>query len=92
MQKQRKRPSVRPPSELAVAPLVVELRKSDGGATVFISGVVSIGELSERFISLATHSGRVGVHGDALSLTAFANKTVEVKGKIEGVDLGYAGN
>lgn len=92
MQRQRKGEHPRTPFELGSAPLVVELRKSDGGAELLISGVVSIGELSERFISLATHRGRVGVRGGDLLLTAFANKTVEIRGKIEGVDLGYGRN
>ena len=91
MQKQRKR-SARPPSDVIPSPLVLEIRKSEGGAAASVCGVVSIGELSDRFISLATHSGRVGVRGTSLTLTAFANRTVEVKGKIEGVDLGYGGN
>ena len=90
MQKQRKRAV--PPADVLPAPLVMEIRKADGGAVASVSGVVSIGELSDRFISLATHSGRVGVYGASLTLTAFANRTVEVKGKIEGVDLGYGGN
>ena len=88
MQKQRKRVA-RPPADIVPSPLVLEVRKSDGGATASVSGVISIGELSERFISLATHGGRVGVRGGSLTLTAFANRTVVVKGRIEGVDLGY---
>ena len=92
MQKQKRRLLPPIPSELAPSPLVLELRKQDGSGTVLIYGVVSIGELSERFILLATHGGRVGVRGSSLALTAFANRTVEVKGKIEGVDLGYGGS
>lgn len=91
MQKPRKRASSLPP-ELFPAPLVLEIRKSDGGAVASVCGVVSIVELSDRFIALATHSGRVGVRGTLLTLTAFANHNVEVRGKIVGVDLGYAGN
>lgn len=91
MQKQRKR-TPRPPADMVPAPLVLEVRKCEGGAVASVTGVVSIGELSDRFISLATHSGRVGVRGTSLTLTAFANRTVEVKGRVEGVDLGYGGN
>lgn len=91
MQKQKRRAQPRPPAELAPTPLVLELRRSEGGSAVSVCGVVSIGELSERFISLKTHGGRVGVRGTALSLTAFSNRTVEVRGMIEGVDLGYGG-
>lgn len=91
MQKQRKR-GARPPADMLPSPLVLEIRKSDGGAIASVTGVVSIGELSDRFILLATHSGRVGVRGSSLTLTAFANRTVEVKGRIEGVDFGYGAN
>ena len=86
MQKARKR-SLHGPSDILPSPLVLELRKSDGSAVATVCGVISIGELSERLIILATHSGRVSVRGAGLNLTAFANRTVEVKGRIEGVDL-----
>ena len=91
MQRQRKR-TPRPPIDIIPSPLVREVKKCEGGAVASVTGVVSIGELSDRFILLATHGGRVGVRGTALTLTAFANRTVEVKGKVEGVDLGYGGN
>jgi hypothetical protein len=91
MQKLKKR-SPTPPHDVLPSPLVLEIKKCEGGAVASVTGVVSIGELSDRFISLATHSGRVGVRGTALTLTAFANRTVEVKGRVEGVDLGYGGN
>ena len=88
-QKQPRRPSRA--SAILPMPTVLELSKSESGSVVSVCGVVSIGELSDRLISLATHGGRVTVRGSYLALTAFADRTVEVHGKIEGVDLGYGG-
>ncbi len=72
-------------------PLVVEIRKTSTGAVLSAVGVVSVTEVSGESVALASHSGRLSIKGSDLILSVFENKSIEVKGKIEGVEMGYAG-
>ena len=92
MQKSKERGRRIKSFSVAPWPTVLELSRSESGGALSVIGVISIGELSDGLVSLATHGGRVTVRGSSLTLTAFANRTVEVRGKIEGVDLGYGGS
>ena len=76
-----------PPSTLA--PAVLEIRKTSSGAELSVFGVVGVTELTDEVISLASHSGRVDIRGSKLVLSVFENKSVEIYGKIDGVELGY---
>lgn len=77
---------------LIAPPLLAEIRKAKGTASITISGIVSITDLSREEISLATHAGRVVLSGNSLTLAIFEGGVVEVSGRIEGVSLGYAKN
>ncbi len=77
---------------LIAPPLLAEIRKGKGVASVTISGIVSITDLTSEEISLATHAGRVVIRGNSLTLVIFEGGVVEINGKIEGVSLGYAKN
>ena len=72
------------------SPLVIEIKKSSSGAVLSAVGVVSVTELSRESVSLASHSGRLSIKGAELVLSVFENKTVEVSGRIEGVEMLYA--
>lgn len=87
-QKKRNR-TPHPPRTLTPAALAAEIRKSGRGAVIAISGVMNITELTDERISLSAHSGRVEIRGVSLSLSVFENRTVEISGKIEGVEFGY---
>ena len=73
-------------------PLLAELRKARNTASITISGIISITELSKTAVSLATHTGRVILKGEALSLIIFEGGVVTVNGKIAEVSFGYAKN
>lgn len=89
MQREKKSSSSRVPGEIAPAPLAIEIRKGNKGAACAISGVINITELSPESVTVLSHSGRVGVRGSELRLTVFSGRTVEISGKIVGVELGY---
>ena len=69
---------------------LAEIRKTARGAVMTVSGVVSLTEVSDLRISLASHSGRISVVGSSLLISVFEGRTVEICGKIEGVELLYA--
>lgn len=75
---------------LVAPPLLAEIRKAKNSASITMSGIVSITDLSDTEISLATHAGRVIVKGECLKLVIFEGCALEINGKIEEVTLGYA--
>ncbi len=83
---------VHPPGALAPAPIMAEIRKSHGGASIIVSGVIAVEEICDTHISAAAHSGRIEIFGKSLSLTIFEGRSLEVSGIIEEVKLGYGRN
>ena len=79
-------------SPLIAAPILAELRKARNTASITISGIVSISELSKTEVSLASHAGRVILRGESLSLVIFEGGVVTVNGKILEVSFGYGKN
>lgn len=79
-------------SPLIPMPLLAEFRKMRASASITVSGIVSITELSDIEVSLATHAGRVTIRGESLSLVIFEAGVVTVNGKIVEVSFGYAKN
>ena len=70
----------------------IEIVKSKRGATVQVSGVIGVGELSDECICLISHGGRLVFTGSGLNLGILGRGVAEVYGKIEGVVLSYAKN
>ncbi len=68
---------------------MAEIRKTARGAAMTVSGVISLTDVSDSRISLALHSGRISVVGSALLISVFESRTVEISGRIEGVELLY---
>ena len=91
MTKEKKRISLKTViASLGKGSFSVELRKSAVGSVMLVSGVLGIGELSDERITLLSHGGRLYITGDRLSLSALENRTLEVFGRITGLELSYA--
>ena len=73
----------------ADAGLAIELRKTKLGAVAVVSGVISVSELTDSTVLLATHSGRVRFVGEELVMSVFSGRTVEILGKIISVEFSY---
>ena len=80
------------PKELAGRTLSAEIRKDKRRSVLVVQGVLGVGAFSSREIGLTSHGGRLTVRGEGLTMTVFENRTVEVFGKISGVELGYVKN
>ena len=60
-----------------------------GGLSLLVGGIIGVSELDGECTELLSHSGRIRVRGKHLKLTVFENKTIEIKGRIEGIDFAY---
>ena len=67
----------------------IEMRKSSRGAIAVISGVMGVGEYTENCIELLSHSGRINLLGEALSISVLEGRVVEIYGRITEVKLSY---
>ena len=71
-------------------PSHIEIKKSLYGATVCVGAVIAVSELSDERIVLCSHLGKISLHGEALRLTVYSGRTVQISGKITEVELGYS--
>ena len=60
-----------------------------GGLSLLVGGIIGVSELDDGRTELLSHSGRVIVSGRGLKLTVFENKSVEINGRIEGINFVY---
>ena len=67
----------------------IELKKNSRGAVLILSGVVSISEYSDDKVELLTHSGRINLFGAGLTLSTMEDRSVEVYGRIDGLEMAY---
>ena len=63
--------------------------RSLGGLSLLVGGIIGVSELDDGRTELLSHSGRVIVSGRGLKLTVFENKSIEIKGRIEGINFAY---
>ena len=75
--------------DISISPLCLEIKKGKRSACLVCSAVVSIVDYSSESLTVATHKGRVSIVGEGLVLSVLENRTVEVFGKIEGVEMSY---
>ena len=76
-------------SSILPSPFHIEMKKSSRGAVAVISGVMSISEYTEGKIEVLSHSGRLMLIGESLSLSVLEGRVVEIFGRITEVRLGY---
>ena len=67
----------------------IQLRKSGRGAVLLLSSVIGISSLSEEEIVTLTHSGRIRLVGEGLTVYTMEDKSVEISGKITLMKLEY---
>ena len=72
--------------------LSVECRRTAHGMFVGVSGVVTVREYSAERITLVTHRGSVTLLGEKISMSVFANQSVELSGGIRGIEFNYGKN
>ena len=60
-----------------------------GGLSLLVGGIIGVSELDDGRTELLSHSGRVIVSGCGLKLTVFENKSIEINGRIEGINFAY---
>ena len=60
-----------------------------GGLSLLVGGIIGVSELTDGRTELLSHSGRIIVSGKDLKLTVFENKSIEIKGRIEGINFAY---
>lgn len=72
----------------ALSPFHVEIDKVSGGTSVLIYGVLGINEFSESFVSVSVKDLSLGIFGEALCMTVYENKTVEIIGSITKLEYG----
>ena len=70
----------------------LELMKDKKTYPCVVCGVILVSLLTEKEILLSTHGGRLRIFGDKLSLSTFSERSVEVRGRIEGVEILYGKN
>lgn len=69
--------------------LSIEVKKSRLGAVMLISGVMSVEELSDTAVIALSHSGRIFIFGERLTVSALEGRTLAVYGKITGIEMAY---
>ncbi len=62
------------------------------GMSILLSGIVGVEGFNDTQIMLKSHGCRIEVMGKRLNLTVFENNSLEITGKIEGVDFKYGKN
>ena len=70
----------------------IEMVKNKRGAVLVTSGIINVADFSKERILLVSHAGRVEVLGRELGLSVLMKGTVELFGKIEGVNFSYVKN
>ena len=73
----------------ALSEFNIEVTRKGIGVSVVISGAVGISELDEERVGIVTHKARVIISGSKLSLSVFEGRTVEIVGRVLGVELKY---
>ncbi len=68
----------------------IEADRALSGIVLSFGGVKSIEEYSETNIKLFCGFVRVYLRGTALSISFYENKTVEISGKVEVIELVYS--
>ena len=72
-----------------ISSLSFELKKNAKGAKAIIGGVVSISAYTGEHLELLSHSGRVILEGERLSVSLLENRTLEIYGRIKEVRFSY---
>lgn len=70
----------------------LEAERQGGNLRIYVSGIIGISDYSDEEIMLVSHGSRVNIKGKNIRVTVFESNTVEIIGKIIGVDFVYGKN
>lgn len=65
----------------------VEMDRDTRGIKILVSGVKNISELSDNLVVLKCAGFRLSIKGEALSLSVYEEKTLEISGRLEVVEF-----
>ena len=72
--------------------VMLECRRVARGMSIDISGIVTVREYSSEKITLVTHKGTISIVGTGLCASSFLNQSVEIFGRVSGIEFGYGKN
>lgn len=70
----------------------LEAVRNKRGMSLMLSGIVGVSEFNDESVHLKSHGCRISVKGKRLCITVFDNSSIEITGKVEGIDFGYGKN
>jgi len=65
----------------------IEADKSPRGISVCVNGVFAILDFTDELALLKLRRGKIKISGHSLEISVFENKTVEICGKISGMEF-----
>ncbi len=74
-------------SKALISRFHLEMERCAGGFSLQVGGVLRIAEYTPTAVRLMCDKFSLSVMGEALSVSLYENKTVEISGKITGVGL-----
>ena len=70
----------------------IEADRSPSGFSVKVGGIIAVTDYTDEKISLKGHGGRLIVSGKRLRMTVYEDKTVEILGRVEIMEMKYGKN
>lgn len=88
----RKKVREKAPSLSEISSFHLEADRCRKGMAVVLCGIIGISDFSDSFILLLSHSGRIAVTGKRLFISVFEGGSVEIVGRVEGIQFKYGKN
>ena len=67
----------------------MEAERGGEGLRIRLSGIVGVNEFSNECVQIKSHSGRVTISGERLSMDVCENNQVEIYGKVLSIGFNY---
>ena len=90
--KKRDKEFITAPASLGMSSVSFELKKNAREAVAIIGGIVSINGYNREELELLSHSGRIRISGERLTLSVLEGRTLEVRGRVKEVTFSYGKN
>lgn len=89
--KKKKVPSARTVAS-ALSSFHMEADRTGRGMSLVLCGIIGISDFSDSFMHLLSHGGRITVTGAGLFISVYENGSVEIVGRVEGINFKYGKN
>ena len=76
----------------ALSAFHMEADRTGRGMSLILCGIIGISDFSESEILLLSHGGRIIVTGKRLHISVYENNSVEIVGRVEGINFKYGKN